>query len=71
MNNQSIFETLTTIQGNVDLKEGVVGLIKFLAVFERYKDKSMKMISQESGFPVPICVAIRNEFEKVKWVKNK
>jgi len=70
MNYQSIFETLTTIQGNVDLKEGVPGLIKILAVFERFKDKSMKTISQESSFPVPICVAIRNEFEKVKWVQK-
>ena len=70
MNNQPIFETLTAIQDNIDLKEGVHGLIEVLAIFERFRDKPIKIISQESGFPVPICVAIRNEFEKVKWVQK-
>ncbi len=70
MNNQPFFETLTTIQSNIDLKEGVHGLIKVLAVFARFKDQSIKTISQESNFPIPICVAIRNELEKVKWVQK-
>ena len=70
MNKQSIFETLTTIQESIDLKEGVHGLIKVLAVLSRFKDKSIKTISQESELPIPICVAIRNEFEKVKWVQK-
>ena len=68
MNNQTFTKTLDDIQNRVELKEGVSGLLRVLATVSRFQDKSIKKISQESEIPVPICVAIRNEFEKVNWV---
>lgn len=61
---------LSEVQDKVLLSEGVRGLIKFLAVIDRFPNSGIRKISRETGFPVPICVAIRNEFVKKGWCKK-
>ncbi len=50
------------IQKNVNIEEGEYGLIIVLAAIARFPNEPMKKIAHESNLPVPICVAIRNEF---------
>lgn len=71
MDRDTIFSTLSQVGSNVRLQEGIYGLIKFLAVIDRYPHSSMINISKESGFPIPICVAIRNELVKIKWCSKE
>ncbi|MHA1399668.1 MAG: bis-aminopropyl spermidine synthase family protein [Candidatus Heimdallarchaeaceae archaeon] len=70
MDTESITELLEIVREKVNIKEGKRGLIKFLAVISRFPNSPIKLIAQKSGFPVPICTAIRNEFIKVKWCKR-
>ena len=63
-------EQLSEINKRVSIKEGVSGILKTLAVISRFPEKPMRKVAQESNLPVPICVAIRNEFEKLGWVSK-
>ena len=67
MERNSIINTLSIVQTKVQLKEGINGLMKFLAAVERYPNSSMQKLSQRTGLPVPLGVAIRNEFVKLNW----
>ncbi len=71
MDRNSIFTTLSQLENNVRLQEGIYGIIKFLAVIDRYPNSSMINLSKEAGFPIPICVAIRNELAKVGWCSKE
>lgn len=67
MDRKSIIQNLSDIQKNVELREGISGLIQLLGMIERFQNVTMRKLSQESNIPVPICVAVRNEFTKLKW----
>jgi len=71
MDRDSIFTTLSQLENNVRLHEGIYGIIKFLAVIDRYPNSSMIDLSKEAGFPIPICVAIRNELAKIGWCSRE
>ena len=55
-------EIFQDIQKNVNIEEGAHGLVVVLASIARFPNKPMKKIAHESNLPIPICVAIRNEF---------
>lgn len=71
MDRDSIFTTLSQLENNIRLQEGIYGIIKFLAVIDRYPNSSMINLSKEAGFPIPICVAIRNELAKIGWCSRE
>ncbi len=58
---------LEKISSTINLKEGVSGLIQVLSLIHQYPRAGSKIYSQKSNLPVPIVVAIRNEFSKRKW----
>ena len=68
MNKSLFLEKLEEVQEKVSLKEGTFGILKNLAVISRFPETPMRKVAQESDLPVPICVAIRNEFVKHGWV---
>ena len=70
MNELTFLEQLNEVTKNVAIKEGLVGILRNLAVISRFPEEPMRKVAQESNLPVPICVAIRNEFEKLGWVSR-
>ncbi len=70
MNKDSFLEMFQDIQKNVNIEEGEYGLITVLAAIARFPNEPMKKISHECNLPVPICVAIRNEFIHKNWCKR-
>ncbi|MBY9000415.1 MAG: bis-aminopropyl spermidine synthase family protein [Candidatus Heimdallarchaeota archaeon] len=71
MSELSILEQLNEVNKRVSIKEGVFGILRTLAVISRFAEEPMRKVAQESNLPVPICVAIRNEFEKLGWVSKE
>ncbi len=71
MDRDTVFASFSAIQKNVDLKEGINGLVKLFAAIDRFPYSSTQKLSQETGFPIPVCVAIRNEIEKLGWCKRE
>jgi len=63
-------EIFQDIQKKVKLEEGEHGLVTVLAAIGRFPNVPMKKIAHESNLPVPICVAIRNEFIHKTWCKR-
>jgi predicted methyltransferase len=70
MKKLTFLEQLHEITQNVAIKEGFIGILRNLAVISRFPEEPMRKVAQESKLPVPICVAIRNEFEKLGWVSK-
>ncbi len=70
MKKLTFLEQLHEVTQNVAIKEGFVGILRNLAVISRFPEEPMRKVAQESNLPVPICVAIRNEFEKLGWVSK-
>ncbi len=70
MDRQTISDSFSAVQTNVKLKEGINGIIKFFAAIDRFPNSPMQILSQKVGLPVPLCVAIRNELEKLGWCKR-
>ncbi|NPD87973.1 MAG: bis-aminopropyl spermidine synthase family protein [Asgard group archaeon] len=70
MDRKKIFSELSDIQKNVELREGILGLIRLLGLIERFQSVTMRKVSQESNIPVPICTAVRNEFIKQNWCER-
>ncbi|MHA1347388.1 MAG: bis-aminopropyl spermidine synthase family protein, partial [Candidatus Heimdallarchaeaceae archaeon] len=70
MNDLIFLEQLNTVVNNVAIKEGFFGVLRTLAVISRFPEVAMRKVAQESNLPVPICVAIRNELEKLGWVSK-
>ncbi|MCE7741620.1 MAG: bis-aminopropyl spermidine synthase family protein [Candidatus Heimdallarchaeota archaeon] len=70
MDRDTIFDSFSAVQNKVKLKEGINGIVKFFAVLDRFPDSPMQKLSQKASFPIPLCVAIRNEFEKLGWCKR-
>jgi predicted methyltransferase len=62
MTNNVFLEMFQDIQRNINIEEGEQGLIVVLAAIARFPNEPMKKIAHESNLPVPICVAVRNEF---------
>ncbi len=71
MKKLTFLEQLHEVNKNVAIKEGLSGILRNLAVISRFPEKPMRKIAQESNLPVPICVAIRNEFDKLGWVSKE
>jgi len=71
MDRETVLDSISKVQNNVNLKEGTHGLLKFIAVLDRFPSSPMQFVAQKIGLPVPICVAIRNEFEKIGWCKRE
>ena len=65
MKKLTFLEQLHKVTQNVAIKEGFVGILRNLAVISRFPEEPMRKVARESNLPVPICVAIRNEFEKL------
>ncbi|MHA1685459.1 MAG: bis-aminopropyl spermidine synthase family protein [Candidatus Heimdallarchaeaceae archaeon] len=55
------------IYNQVKLKEGYWGVLSVLALIARHPKISIKNLAQKAMLPIPICVAIRNEFVKRGW----
>ncbi|MFW9851910.1 MAG: bis-aminopropyl spermidine synthase family protein [Candidatus Thorarchaeota archaeon] len=70
MTKNVFLEIFQDIQKNVNVEEGEHGLIVVLAAIARFPDEPMKKIAHESNLPVPLCVAIRNEFINKKLCKR-
>ena len=70
MKKLTFLEQLHEVNKNIAIKEGLVGILRNLAVISRFPEKPMRKVAQESNLPVPICVAIRNEFDKLGWVSK-
>ena len=70
MDRKKVLSKLSDIQKNVELREGILGLIQILGLIERFESVTMRKVSQESNIPVPICTAVRNEFIKLSWCER-
>jgi predicted methyltransferase len=71
MDRETINQQLSEVQRRVNLQEGIFGLTKLLGLISRYQVITTKKLSQEGNIPVPICVAIKNEFIKMGWCEKK
>ncbi len=70
MKRETFIEQLNHVQKNVNLAEGLHGLIRVLALIDRIPGTGTKILSQKSNLPVPLVVAIINEFLSVGWCKR-
>lgn len=71
MDREDVLIKLSNIQKNVELREGISGLIQLLGLIERFQTVTMRKLSQESNIPVPVCTAVKNEFIKKEWCIKK
>ncbi len=64
MSENNSVRLLEQITKKTRIKEKKRGIIKILAAFDRFPDRPIKFISQQSEIPIPLCSAIRKEFIK-------
>lgn len=59
------------IYSKVGLREGFWPIVSLLAIIAKNPKISIKELAQKAMLPIPICVAIRNEFVKQGWCKKE
>ncbi|MHA1407727.1 MAG: bis-aminopropyl spermidine synthase family protein [Candidatus Heimdallarchaeaceae archaeon] len=70
MDKKQALSQLSKINEKVNLIEGKEGLLRVLSIIERTPQITTQSLSRKTGFPVPICVAIKNEFIKAGLCKR-
>ncbi|MHA1668759.1 MAG: bis-aminopropyl spermidine synthase family protein [Candidatus Heimdallarchaeaceae archaeon] len=70
MDKKQALSQLSKINEKVNLIEGKEGLLRVLSIIERTPKITTQSLSRKTGLPVPICVAIKNEFIKAGLCKR-